>query len=145
MPITRPILVWINFVGGGTAGHSPADATTYTFGISSQIGPLTSDGVYFPMPTRPGVVRRARVQALVTGTLASAGSTTVRVRNATSTVEEEVSPSLAMTAVSNAVSNDAMSLPIAAGDAINIEFTTPTWATNPTAVFYNATIEVELY
>lgn len=143
MPLTRAQVASFSFFGGGAAGHAPADGIVYTIGGSSQVGPsAATDGVYFPIMTRPGLIRRVYFLALVTGTLASAGNTAVRIRNVTQTTEEAVGNVL-MSSVSNLLTSDVQTLAFVAGDVINVKFTTPTWATNPTAVFYSATIEVE--
>ena len=145
MPITKPQIALLVLNAGGTAGHSPADSTTYTIGANAVLGTLTTDGVYFPIMTRAGVVRRARVFTVVAGTLGSGESGTIRVRNVTSTAEEQISAAMVFSATGNHIGNEALSLAFTVGDLLNAEFTTPAWVTNPTTVFYNVTLEVEFY
>lgn len=128
---------------GPVAGHSPADSTTYRFGPQPGINPGTTSSAYAAFATRGGTIKRAYGNFVVAGTLASAENVTVRVRNETAATTEAVTSTLQMTAVSNPFNNTAMTLAFSAGDNIACEFVTPAWATNPTVVFYNLTIELQ--
>lgn len=127
---------------GAVAGHSPADSTTYRFGPMPGINPGTTDPAYAAFVTRGGTVARAYGNFVVAGVAASAENVIVRVRNASAGTSEAITSTLQMTGVSNPFNNTAMTLAFSAGDNIVCEFVTPAWATNPTVVFYNLTIEL---
>jgi hypothetical protein len=140
-PLQHDTLV---FLAGATSGFSPADATTYQFGMQVGVSPTTtSAAVFSPLMTRSGHIRRVYGVWIVAGTLGSAGSSTVRVKNLTTTSTENVSTAVGATATLNTFSNTAMTLSFSAGDALALELISPTWVTNPTATFFNVSIEVE--
>lgn len=133
------------FVGGNyVSGASPADATTYVIGALPGFDPIATDPTVGPvvMP-RAGTVKVVHGQVAVVGQLASAGSSTVRVKNITQSTTEIVTSALAMTAALNVFNNTAMTLTFNAGDRLEITLLTPTWATNPQGVFYSITVYVE--
>lgn len=134
---------YFTFHGGGATGHAPADSTTYFIGAGGVFAPLTTGAIYFPAMPRGGTVTRAYVTVLVAGTLGSAEASTIRVRNTSAATNQNISAALGMSLVNNRVNNTAMTLAFSAGDELSIELVTPAWVTNPTAVFYNITIEVE--
>lgn len=143
MPLFRPQRQVFPVSSGATAGFAPADATTYTFGLQPGINPGTADSIWAVSVPRPGRVTRAAGVFIVAGTLGSAGSITVRVRNSIAGTTQDVTTSLSATSVLNSFSNNALSLAFAAGDALLIQFVCPTWATNPTLTFWTGSIEVE--
>lgn len=135
-------IVYTSAVSGG---HSPLDATTYYFANFPGFAPATATSAitaYAIMP-RAGNVRRVYLHFLVFGTLGSTETFTVAVRNASAATTENVTTGMQMNAGQNVQSNTAMTLAFSAGDVLAIQFTTPSWVTNPTAAVYNATLDVE--
>lgn len=130
------------FVGGAAAGHNPAASTTYRFGLQPLANPGTTDPVLTLTATRQGRVRRVTGFIKVTGTLASAGSITVRVRNVTQGTTQDITTTLDATAALNTFENQTMSLALSRGDQVCIEFVTPAWVTAPTATYWSVTVEM---
>lgn len=133
------------FSCGTSAGHAPAASTTYFFGGMPGFNPATTSSVFSMIMPRAGNARIGRAQLTVGGTLASAGSITLSLRNNTGPTTEQITAALAATsAVNTAVPNTAMTLAFAAGDLLQIQFATPAWVTTPTATFWTVTIETEM-
>lgn len=131
------------FAAGAAAGHAPAAATTYNFGSEPGKNPGTGDSVFSVLMPRAGNVRRIYGIFVVAGTLASAGSITVRAKNNTGPATETITAALVGTAVANTFSNTAMTLAFVAGDGLQIQFACPVWVTAPTLTFWTVTMEVE--
>lgn len=129
--------------GTYAAGHSPADATTYFFGMSPDFNPGTGDSALPLVMPKDGTVKIVHGVFSALGTLGSAGSITVSVKNITAATTEQVSATVPMTSAQNPFNNTGMTLAFSAGDKLEIQFLTPTWATNPTIALYNVSIYVE--
>lgn len=129
------------FGAGAAAGHSPADATTYYFSASFGFDPsATTDataGIVMPACTITGMY----ITVSIFGTLGSAGNGTFVVRKNSAT--DSTSVAVAFTAATNSGNDTALGFAVAAGDRVYMKFTTPTWATNPTVVFYGISLIVE--
>jgi len=112
---------------------SPADSTTYYFGLGAAGTPSTTANTYPITIRRAGEIYAIDLYFVVDGTLASAETFTAyfRLNNTTDTT---ISSSCRMNAAVNTISNAALSIAIASGDTFEIKFTTPAWATNPTNV-----------
>jgi len=129
----------------GFAGGSPADATNYYFG-SPIAAPLTATAQvrkrYVPIA---GTITRADVTVFNNGgTVGSAETSTIYIRLNNGASETTITSSLACNAASgsaNFYNVTGLSLAVAAGNDIEIKWTSPTFATNPTQVW----IEVVLY
>lgn len=131
------------YVAGATAGHNPADTTTYAFGVFPNVNPTPSaDSEWNAIMPRNGTVARAFVRARVFGTLGSTQTVTFKVRNKTAGTEENITTTMQFSSATNLANNVAMTLAFSAGDEIQAMFVTPTWTTNPLIVFYETTIEV---
>lgn len=137
--------------GGGSKGAvnivtfsaNPADATTYFLAMSQAMTTYTASGnadtrLYIPIT---GTITKCYGTATVSGTLGSAGSSTVAIRLNNSS-DTTVTSSLSMTTADNAFSNAGLSISVTAGDYIEFKVTTPTWATNPLAVRMAITVLV---
>jgi hypothetical protein len=122
---------------------APADATTYYFGGNSTLTPTTSEGqrrIYFPVAC---TIKSAIIYVYVVG-----GSTA---ENITYSIRKNATTDSVITAVGrtssgsayNVFSNYNMGVVIAQGDWIEFKIVTPTWVTNPTSMYMNATIYFE--
>jgi len=127
-----------------TFSASPADATTYFLSCSQSMTTYTATGnadtrFYIPVS---GTITAVYGTCTVGGTLGSAGSTTVAIR-LNNTTDTTVTSSLAMTSATNNFNNTGLSIAVSAGDYIEFKVTTPTWATNPTAVRFSIAVFVK--
>lgn len=129
------------FAQGGTAGHSPADATTYVFGDRPALGAGTAETIRVTVPMA-GTIKKA-YGIFVSGVLASAGNSTLTIHNRTAATSELISNAVALTASPSRFNNTSLSLAFSAGDELDISWLTPTWATNPTGVFCIVHVYVE--
>lgn len=112
---------------------NPATSTTYEFGSGLILG-STTPYVYIPIT---GTITRAVVGATVAGTLGTNESVVVAIKlnNNTSTT---VTSALTLTAASQSVVNNSMTISVTAGDFITATYTTPSsFATPPTSVRIN--------
>lgn len=126
-----------------TFSASPSDATTYFLATAQSMTTFTASGnanTRFYIP-KAGVIVSCYGTVTVSGTLGSAGSSTLSLRLNNST-DTTVSSSIAMTAADNAFSGTGLNLTVAAGDYIEFKWLTPTWATNPTLVRTAITVYV---
>lgn len=133
----------VYFKAGATGGHTPGDNLTYRFADQSGFNPSTIEQGLEPTMAFAGTVSSVFCAFNVTGTLASGESVTVRVRNIDANTTENVSTSFTMNAATAKVNNTSMTLAFSAGDRLQIQFLSPAWATNPTAVIYNCTAVVQ--
>lgn len=115
------------------AVFSPVDATTYYFGPFGNANPgSTADisRIYIP---KSGTIKAAYVFMNNAGTLGTSETSTIAIR-LNNTTDTTITSSLTTSSVSNAFNNTALAIAVVAGDYIEIKWTTPTWATNPTNV-----------
>lgn len=145
MPYFPPILTRASFVlsAGAAAGHAPADSTTYRFANQPGTNPSTADAAFAVTMPRAGRVIAAAGVFIVLGTLGSTEQFTVAVRNQAAATTENITTTLQGSAIANTFSSTALTLAFAQGDNFSIQFTTPAWATNPTATLWTVTMEVE--
>ena len=127
---------WINL--GGTV-LSPADSTTYNFGLNVQLAPATSTAAREFSFMRTGTVTRVAytVAMAVTGT---SENVAVYLRNIT-TATDNLIGNITMDAGINSTGtfNFTPSIAIAnITDKYTIRFVCPAWVINPTAVYTNA-------
>lgn len=114
---------------GTAANAGVTDATTYYLGGNlAQNGNPDRCRIYFPIG---GTVIVADFVSLVTGTLASAetSSAWVRINN---TTDYLISNAIQCDQVNERFVNSALSIAVNAGDYFEIKWTAPTFATNPT-------------
>jgi hypothetical protein len=116
------------------ASLNPANNTVYFIGGSNNLAPATIND-------------NRRIKALATGNITkvamvfnlnSASGTnnpsTIKIKNITQTTEVTITTTITSSNVINAeVVN--VSFPVTQGDLLTLEWTTPTYATNPSGVF----------
>lgn len=110
-----------------------ANATTYYFGGFAGSQPTTVAALVPVTAPKAGVLTNVHLIAWVNGTLATAGNCTLSIR-VNNTTDYLVTNTLALTAVTNKVNVDTLTIPIAENDEIEFKLLTPTWATPPTQV-----------
>jgi hypothetical protein len=128
---TPPVIIEPEMITVGFDGFSPSDGALLYFGSVFDVAIQGNAGrrkIYF---TEAGTITTADVFTYA----ASAGSNeawtlNVRLNNTTDYLVATVS----LATQERRWSNAAMSVPIAANDYIEMVFTCPTWATNPTTV-----------
>lgn len=122
---------------GGSPTASPADATTYYFGQLLSASLQTSSAVRRIYIPKAGTITYVAVNFTQGG--AGTGETSslyIRLNDTTDTT-------ISTTVVNNSSPtfySAAVSIAVVAGDYVEFKWVTPTWVTNPTAVFTNATI-----
>ena len=121
---------------GSSANLNPADNATYYYGCFPSIAAATSAAVnannrcYLP---RAGTITAVVAHFWDAGTLASAQPSTISLRlNGVSTTP--VTAAVLNNAASTVFSNTGLSIPVAAGDYLQVLWSTPVWAPNPTNV-----------
>lgn len=127
------------FVSGA---DNPADATTYFIGWVPSVAFAVSSGIVSLTLRHTGIIRAVDVRLLVFGTPGTTETFSVwlRLNNTTDTL---ITSTAQANATINNFSNTGLSVAVVAGDFIEIKFTTPTWATNPTAVVVVGSVLVE--
>lgn len=130
---------------GSSANLNPADSTTYYYGCFPSIAAANTAAAsansrcYVP---RAGTITAVVVHFWNSATLASAQTSTVTIR-----INGTLSTSVATAVLNNAASTQyataALSIPVVAGDYFQILWTTPAWATNPTAVRLAVTVYIQ--
>jgi hypothetical protein len=130
---------------GSSANLNPADSTTYYYGCFPSIAAAntaaaaTNTRCYVP---RAGTITAVVLQFWNSGTLASAQTSSVSVRlNLAGTTA--ISAAVLNNAASTVVTNTGLSIPVVVGDHFQILWTTPAWATNPTAVRLAVAVYIE--
>lgn len=142
-----------NGTGGGGLGYtlqvgsqnaSPADGGTYYIGAlsaSAQYGITTLvDRAKIVVP-KSGTIKRIEVKFFVNGTLGSAETVTLGAVVNGGTASSTFTTALNATNVF--ASNTSASTAVTAGDFVAIVMECPTWVTNPTSVYIDATIYIE--
>lgn len=103
------------------------------------VGATASDifsRIYIP---KTGIIKAAYGAMQVTGTLSSGEDSTVAIR-LNDTTSTTVSSTVETSAAFNPFSNNSLNIAVAAGDFIDVVYTAPTWATNPTGVHITVSI-----
>lgn len=113
--------------------YSPADATTYFFG-GLNFAPTSSATIAAWIVPYGVTLIRAELDVLVTGTLGSGESASAYVR-INDTTDVTISTAVLHSAAQN-IYNATLNTAIAANDFLEFKIVLPTWATNPTNVFY---------
>jgi len=126
---------------GISAGWNPVDSTTYYFGGNwLQNGTAARTRLYIPLG---GTIVYASFNSFVGTTLGSAetSSAWVRLNNTTDTLISDV---IQQDAAYEQFINSSLSIAVSAGDYIEIKWTTPAYATNPTNTRQYGTIMVRV-
>lgn len=120
---------------------NPNDATTYYGGGQVQSSGTTAgvSRVYIP---KSGTIKSCYIVFDNSGTLSSNEISTISIRvdNAT---DFTVSSVVTNDARPTVFSNTSMSVPVTAGQYVEIKWVTPTWTTNPTSVRISGTLYIE--
>jgi hypothetical protein len=126
-----------------TTGSNPAASTIYRLGapVRTQLNTITGrTRIYVP---RPGKVRHAHIYIRTNGTLASAGTSTLSLNKNSSIGETLATSTTAGSSADAVISSTAVSMSVVQGDFLEMVWTTPAWATLPTAVEANGIIYIE--
>lgn len=110
-----------------------ANATTYYFGGFAGAQPTAVPALVPVTAPKAGTLTNVYLIFWVNGTLATAGNCTLSIR-VNNTTDYLVTNTLALTAVTNKVNVDTLTIPIAEDDEIEFKLLTPTWGTPPTQV-----------
>jgi hypothetical protein len=127
----------IPVLAGGTT--TPLDATTYYVGNSTASASITATNrsIYI---LRSGTITAAVATCLASTTAGSNENWTVYIRK-NNTTDYEIATVGANTTIRNWV-NTGLNISVSAGDFIEIKHVTPTWATDPVAIFWSGYIYV---
>jgi hypothetical protein len=129
-------------IQAAAANFNPSSGTTHYFGSDTfGNGPTTAQGnvrLYIP---HSGTITSCYLQVWTTGTLGSSETSTISIR-LNQTTDNVVSSSVKNDAISNQYSNTGLSIPVTAGDYIEMKWVEPTWTTTPTGVRISAVIWV---
>lgn len=123
------------------ANHSPADSTTYYFGLG-QNTPVTSaqtQKYFFP---KSGTVTRCDITVAVGGTLGTTEASTFNFR-LNDTTNTELSAAVTMDTAYQTFNVTGLSIAVVAGNYAEVQIVTPMWVTNPTNVRYYASLFIE--
>jgi len=122
------------------AAFSPADATAYFMGNNPATAPTAASGsqfrVYCPSS---GTVRACYIFVNSVTTTGTNEQSTIALR-LNNTTDTTVSSTLDNSVAGAVASNTALNISVVQGDYLEIKWTTPTWATNPTGVRISAAI-----
>ena len=126
------------------ATFNPVDATTYYIGSLPSLAPSTTSGyprMYIP---RSGTIRKIYGHIFIGTTRGTTETSTLYLRY-NSTTDTVISSAIITSDASwvNPFSNTNLSISVTEGSFIELKWVTPTWATNPLAVFCEATILIE--
>ena len=110
-----------------------SNATTYYFAGYGSTQPSTTPALVPLIAPKAGTLTNVHLIFWVNGTLATAGNCTLSIR-VNNTTDYLVTNTLALTAVTNKVNVDTLTIPIAEYDEIEFKLLTPTWGTPPTQV-----------
>lgn len=124
------------------ASNSPSDGGAQYFGSRYAGSPTSGAGVAQLLVPKAGIVKAAFVQISVTGTLGTTETATIAVR-LNDTTDYTITAAATYDATQRVFNNQAMAIPVVAGDLLEIKVTNPTWATNPTTVIHHVTLYIE--
>jgi hypothetical protein len=128
----------------GAYSFAPADATTYYFGSVYSRSPSTTPGISRIYVPRVGTsyIRAAHIMFNNWSTAGTAEPSSIYIR-VNDTDDYLISNSLMTNSAVNHVSNSNLDVEVADGDFIEIKWITPTWATNPGAIYCSATLWID--
>ena len=132
------------FQAGFTTGQSPADATTYYFGIATGTAVGTTSNLKTKSLPFACTLIGAVISSFNNTSTASSESSTIAVYKNNTTVVSTLSSAVKFNGAPSVIFQinvTGISVSFAAGDTIEIQWVTPTWVTNPTG----AGLEVILY
>lgn len=125
----------------GLANLSPADATTYYFGHPTMAGFYTTLGGHYLIAHRAGIITRATIYTLNTGTAGTSETSTMAllVNDASATTLS----ALITTNTSSIKTVTGLTISLAATDVMEVRWIAPTYATNPTGVYFAVQLFLE--
>lgn len=143
--VTSAIQTQLNAKGyslqGGATTFSYADATTYFLGGNTSQAPVALGGfrrLYIP---QAGTIVACYIN-FSNGSLGTAETSTISIR-LNNTTDTAVSSSVVNNANPTVFNSTSLSIVVTAGDYIELKWVTPTWVTNPTAVFVSFVIFIK--
>lgn len=121
---------------------NPISGTTQYLGSAGAMsnGSTGLNNIYV---SQPGIITRAYIYQVITGTLGSAQTSSIYIR-LNNTTDTLITSSFIQNAALSAFSNTSLSITVAAGDFIEVKWVCPTWTTTPTNVFPNFQIYMQL-
>lgn len=121
---------------------SPADSTTYYFGLPVTGAATTTDNSFSIPIAVTGTVKRIDLFFRVEGILGSNEQFTTSFR-LNGTTDTTIATTCKMDAAYQKFSNSSLSISVSANDTFEIKFVTPAWATNPTNTRGGAFVYIE--
>ena len=118
---------------------SPTDAQTVYFGNMPK-APITTANVSKVYIPKSGILKRAEIYCY-SGTAGTAESWSMYVRHQNTT--DYLIAAVASATSERIFSNNALAIPVTAGDYIEIKGVQPTWATNPLTTIYGGYVYIE--
>lgn len=123
------------------AAFNPADATVYYIGGNYQSAGSTAGVVRIYIP-KAGQIKYANFFVYNGGTLGTSETSTAAIR-LNNTIDVTISSSVTTSATTQNFSNNALSTDVVEGDYIEVKWTAPTYATNPTSIRISGTIYIQ--
>lgn len=122
-----------------TNNQAPTDGQVIWFGANG----VSAAGTGFGLPiVKAGTVVAASIRVVVSGTLGTTETATAVVRH-NNTTDSTISAAVVFNAAINATLNSGvLSQAVVLGDYIEIKVTHPTFATNPTGVYYQVGVYI---
>lgn len=126
----------------GTGSTSPNDSTAYYFGALSSLAATVSSGVRRVYIPKTGTIKVAQFTWFGSSAAGSGENLTLEIRlnNTTNTTIATIGDTNAY----KYFSNTGLSISVSQGDYIEITFTGPAWATNPTGVVIGGHVYIEI-
>lgn len=122
-----------------TAGNSPTDSSTYYFGQG--LGWTSNAGYRKMFIPKTGIIKSAFIFFEQSAGTSETSSLYIRVNG---TTDYLISNAIKNDAGINYFSNIALSISVSSGDYIEFKWITPIWATNPTALHTNFSLNIDL-
>ena len=120
----------------GAAAFNPADATTYYWGgLAPGIIPTSTAGTRRLYIMRAGTITAADI--LIGCSAGTSENSTISIR-LNDTTDTTISSVVDLSSTLFHVQTTGLNIAVVAGDYVEIKWVTPSWSTNPTAVFAHA-------
>ena len=125
---------------GCLAGISPADGEVDYFGSLTRTALTSATFTKIPIPLK-GRVTRCILMWCDTGAASTNENIVIAIRKNNTT--DYVFSTVGNTSHEKTFANYALDIPVDAGDYLEFKMTCPTWATNPTGVYFSGSISIE--
>lgn len=119
-----------------SAAFSPNDLITYYIGNNNNVMPSTVHTTRRTKILNTGVISKVLISSIVNGTIGSGETGTFKLKNITTGLDATVSTTIVFNTLNNVNEVANISLAVTEGDELTLEFTGPTWATNPTNIIF---------